>query len=381
MSSTGKPHNIKITKKLLAWYRRSRRDLPWRRTRDAYHIWVSEVMLQQTQVATVVPFYERFVARFPDVASLARAPLDDVLKQWEGLGYYARARNLHAAAREVVNRFGGSVPGDADAFRTLPGVGEYIGAAVPSIAFGVPTVVVDGNVKRVIARLFATAESVDRPAGAREIRRRADSLLDHAHPGDFNQALMELGATVCRPTGPSCGACPVAGACAALAAGTPEAFPRRDPRRAVPVQRIAVGVVRRNGRVLITRRAESGMLGGLWEFPGGKIGPDESAEQACRREIREEVNLDVEVGERVARVKHAYTHLKVEIDVFECRYAGGRVRLDGPTDHRWILLEETAHYAFPRANHKFIKTLRERALGPERRGGRRAAPRRRRDGI
>ncbi len=381
MRSTEKPHNGKITKKLLAWYRRSRRDLPWRRTRDAYYIWVSEVMLQQTQVATVVPFYERFLARFPDVASLARAPLDDVLKQWEGLGYYARARNLHAAAREVVNRFGGSVPGDADAFRTLPGVGEYIGAAVPSIAFGVPTVVVDGNVKRVIARLFATAESVDRPAGAREIRRLADSLLDRAHPGDFNQALMELGATVCRPTGPSCGTCPVADACAALAAGTPEAFPRRDPRRAVPVQRIAVGVVRRNGRVLITRRAESGMLGGLWEFPGGKIGPDESAEEACRREIREEVNLDVEVGERVARVKHAYTHLKVEIDVFECRHAGGRVRLDGPTDHRWILLEETAHYAFPKANHKFIKTLRERAVGRERRGARRAAPHRRRDGI
>jgi A/G-specific adenine glycosylase len=173
MSSTKTPRDEKVTKDLLAWYRRSHRDLPWRRTGDAYRIWVSEVMLQQTQVATVIPFYERFVARFPDLASLAQAPLDDVLKLWEGLGYYARARNLHAAAREVVDRFAGVVPRDAQEFRTLPGVGEYIGAAVPSIAFGVPAVVVDGNVKRVIARLFAFAESVDRPAGTPRSRREA----------------------------------------------------------------------------------------------------------------------------------------------------------------------------------------------------------------
>jgi A/G-specific adenine glycosylase len=379
--STNVPHGGKITKNLLAWYRRSHRDLPWRRTTDAYRIWVSEVMLQQTQVATVIPFYQRFVGRFPDLVSLARAPLDDVLKMWEGLGYYARARNLHAAARQVVDRFASVVPADAQEFRTLPGVGEYIGAAVPSIAFGVPVVVVDGNVKRVIARLFAFGESVDRPAGTREIRRLADSLLDRACPGDFNQALMELGAMVCRPAGPLCAECPVADACAARAGGNPEDFPRRDPRRAVPVQRIAVGVVRRNGRVLITRRAESGMLGGLWEFPGGKIGPGESAEEACRREIREEVNLDVEVGERVARVKHAYTHLRVEIDVFECRYAGGKVRLAGPTDHRWILLEEAAHYAFPRANHKFLKTLRERSAAAGGRGRKPAHTRRRSGSI
>ncbi len=316
-------------------------------------------MLQQTQVATVVPYYERFLARFPDLAALARAETDDVLKAWEGLGYYARARNLHAAARDVEARFGGTVPRDPEEFGSLRGVGDYIRAAVCSIAFDAPLAVVDGNVKRVVARMFAIDASIDRPAGARRVREIAGDLLDRDHPGDFNQALMELGATVCRPGGPLCGACPVSGGCAAFAAGTPEAFPRRDPRRAVPTQRIAVGVVDRNGRVLITRRGESGMLGGLWEFPGGKIGAEESAEDACRREIREEVNLDVEVGERVARVKHAYTHLRVEIEVFRCRYTGGRVRLNGPTDHRWILLEETGRYAFPKANHKFLSLLRE----------------------
>ena len=316
-------------------------------------------MLQQTQVATVIPYYEKFVARFPDVAALADAPLDDVLKAWEGLGYYARARNLHAAAREVVSRFDGRVPADSADFRTLPGVGEYIGAAVSSIAFSVPLAVVDGNVKRVIARLFALEESIDRPSGARMVRRHAESLLERTRPGDFNQSVMELGAMICRPASPSCETCPVSGECAARATGAPMSFPRRDPGRAVPTQKIAVGVVRRDGRVLITRRAESGMLGGLWEFPGGKVADGETPEEACRREIREEVSLDVEVGERVARVKHAYTHLRVELEVFECRYAGGEVRLNGPTDHRWILLEETGRYAFPKANHKFIKLLRQ----------------------
>jgi A/G-specific adenine glycosylase len=352
-----------ITNKLHTWYQRSHRDLPWRRSRDPYCIWVSEVMLQQTQVATVLPYYDRFVTRFPDVATLAAAPLDDVLKLWEGLGYYARARNLHAAARAVVEQFAGQVPRDSGTLRSLPGVGEYIAAAVASIAFGEPIAVVDGNVKRVIARLYAIDASIDRPEGAREVRRHADALLLRDHPGDFNQAMMEFGATVCRPVAPLCNDCPVSGACAGLATGSPEAFPRRDARRAVPTQRIAVGVVMHEGRVLITRRAETGMLGGLWEFPGGKIAEGESPEDACRREIKEEVDLEVDVRERVAQVTHAYTHLKVKIDVFECHYTGGAVQLDGPTDFRWILLEETAQYAFPRANHKFLKTLRERAGG------------------
>jgi A/G-specific adenine glycosylase len=360
MSSKPAPHDSKITKSLLDWYRRSNRDLPWRRTRDPWAIWVSEVMLQQTQVATVIPYYQRFLARFPDVAAAAAASLDDVLKHWEGLGYYARARNLHAAARRVVDEYGGEIPRDPDAFRKLPGVGEYIAAAVPSIAFGVPRAVVDGNVKRVIARLFALDESIDHRAGAKRIRELADELLDAGSPGDLNQAMMELGATVCRPATPACDACPVASWCAAFAAKKTTAYPVRSEKRVVPHQRIAVGVVERDGRVLITRRKESGMLGGLWEFPGGKIAEGESAEDACRREIREEVNLDVVVGERVARVKHAYTHLHVEIDVFACTVRGGNVVLDGPTDYRWITLEETGRFAFPKANHKFLNILREK---------------------
>ena len=319
-------------------------------------------MLQQTQVATVIPYYERFLARFPTLASLASAPIDDVLKLWEGLGYYARARNLHRAARAVVDEHGGAVPADAAAFASLPGVGSYMTAAVLSIAFDAPLAVVDGNVKRVIARLFALSDSVDRPAGARSVQARVSALLDRDDPGTFNQAVMELGALLCRPVNPLCDRCPVSDECVARSAGDVLAYPVRDARRAVPRQKIAVGVVSDGNRVLITRRAEKGMLGGLWEFPGGKVHQGEKPADACRREIREETGLRVEVGERIARVAHLYTHLAVEIDVFICSYHGGDVVLDGPSDHRWITLEETGEYAFPKANHKFMPAVRE-ALG------------------
>jgi len=364
----------KITDRLLDWYLRSHRELPWRRSLDPYRVWVSEVMLQQTQVATVIPYYQRFLQRFPDVAALAGAPLDDVLKSWEGLGYYARARNLHAAAREVVDAHGGSVPDDPAAFRALPGVGEYMTAAVQSIAFRAPLAVVDGNVKRVIARLFALRASVDRSTGARAVHEHARSLLDPRDPGAFNQAMMELGALVCRPHNPACNECPVSAWCEARALGTPDEFPVREQRRKVPVHRIAVGVVSDGERVLITRRAESGMLGGLWEFPGGKIQPTERARAACEREIREEVGLRVEVVARIARVRHAYTHLVVDIDVFHCHYRGGDVVLEGATDYRWITLDQTGDYAFPKANHKFLPAVRD-ALASRAEPG---SPRRRR---
>lgn len=354
----------RMTRDLLDWFAEAQRDLPWRHTRDPYRIWVSEVMLQQTQVRTVIPYYERFLARFPDVASLAQAPLDDVLKQWEGMGYYARARNLHAAARELVAENNGRVPDDSDRFGELPGVGAYIRAAVQSIAFGRPWAAVDGNVKRVLARAFGVEEAVDRPLGAHTIQDLADQLLDRNDPGAFNQAVMELGALVCRPANPDCPQCPWSHACIARAEGSPAQYPRKSPRRAVPTARIAVGVVSRRGRVLITRRAESAMLGGLWEFPGGKIRAGEGAADACRREIREETGLDVDVVERVTRVRHAYTHLKVEIEVFRCVHKQGRVRLQGPVDHRWILLEETGQYAFPKANHKFLSVLKQGRPAP-----------------
>lgn len=338
---------------LLEWYDAHKRDLPWRRTRDPYAVWVSEVMLQQTRVATVVPYFERFLREYPDVRSLAAAPLEKILKSWEGLGYYARARNLHRAAGIVAREMNGEIPGDYDAFRALPGAGDYIAAAVMSIAFGLPFAAVDGNFRRVLARLFLIGAAPT----ARIFRERAKEIIEPSRPGDSNQAVMELGALVCGPRQPDCPRCPVSGCCLAFAGSLQRAYPAPRERRPVPEYRVAVGVVRKGGRILITRRPEDGLLGGLWELPGGKIRPGESPEDACRREIAEEVGLAVRVNGRVARVGHAYTHFRVDIEVFDCEYVAGDVRLRAATDHRWILLEETARYAFPAANHKIFPHL------------------------
>jgi A/G-specific adenine glycosylase len=351
----------RIRRRLLAWFDRHQRRLPWRESVNPYEIWVSEVMLQQTRVDTVIPYYKSFLRRFPDVRALARAGDEEVLKAWEGLGYYARARNLHRAAREVVERYGAEVPSDPAAFRELSGVGEYVCSAVCSIAWSRPLAAVDGNVRRVLARLHALETPVNHPSGARVFQEHADRLLERSRPGDFNQAMMELGAVVCRPRVPRCADCPLSAECDAFASRRTGELPRRVPRRAVPSYRVAVGVVEEDGRVLITRRPPEGLLGGLWEFPGGKIRDGESAQSACVREIREEVNLEVEVEGHVGRVRHAYTHFRVELDVFRCRRKAGQVSLSGPVDHRWITLEEVDDYAFPRANHKFIPLLRDPA--------------------
>lgn len=348
-----------IARKLMRWYGDAARDLPWRRTTDPYAIWVSEVMLQQTQVRTAIPYYEAWMARFPDVRALAAADEDDVLKTWEGMGYYARARNLHRAAAIVARDHGGRVPRDPEVFGRLPGVGAYIRAAVTSIAFGTPVAAVDGNAKRVLARLFAVEAPVDRSSSGPVFAHYATQLLDPDDPGRFNQALMELGATVCRPVKVACPRCPLAARCRAHLDDRVEALPVRVGRPEAPVVHAAVGVVSDGRRVLITRRPSKGLLGGLWEFPGGKVRPGEPAQAACAREIREEAGIEVEVEAHLTHVQHTYTHFRLELDVFRCRLAGGEVVLNGPVDHRWVLLEELEGYAFPAANRKFFPLLRD----------------------
>jgi len=343
---------------LLRWFGKHGRSLPWRRTRDPYRIWVSEVMLQQTRVQTVIPYYRRFLRRFPSVASLAAADLETVLKAWEGLGYYGRARNLHRACRVVQGEHGGRIPRDPDAFRRLPGVGDYIGPAVSSIAFRAPVAAVDGNVKRVLSRLHAIATPIDLPASNTRFKKAAQSMLDPEDPGGFNQALMDLGALVCTPRSPACPRCPLRRFCRAHLSGRAERFPCRRPRPALPTRRVAVAVVSRGGRLLITRRPEQGLLGGLWEFPGGKIEEGESPEDACLRELKEETGITAAVIDRLATVRHAYTHFKVVLEVFRCAYRAGRVRLAGATGHRWVTVTELDGYAFPGANRKFIPLLR-----------------------
>jgi A/G-specific adenine glycosylase len=345
-------------KTLMNWYLENHRALPWRKTDNPYHIWVSEVMLQQTQVNTVSPYYRKFLQKFPTLKRLSQAPLQDVLKSWEGMGYYARARNFHRAAGIVQEKHSGTIPNDWNGFRQLPGVGDYIAAAVLSIAFGQPYPVVDGNVKRVLARLLQIDAPVNKSTSTMIFKETAEMLKDMQSPGTYNQAIMEIGAVICKPKKPLCDGCPLQPFCRAYKAGSVAAFPKKITPRRTPQYRIAVGVVVKNGRLLITQRKLDGLLGGLWEFPGGKIKKGEKPEAACVREIKEEVNLSISGLDHLARVKHAYTHFKIVMDVFCCKYKAGRVKLNGPAAHRWIKPDEIDQYPLPRANHKFLSKLK-----------------------
>ena len=343
---------------LLRWYRRHRRILPWREAPTPYRVWVSEVMLQQTQVATVVPYFDRFMARFPDLAALASADLQAVLKAWEGLGYYRRARNLHRAAGLVMAEHGGVIPGDPAVLGRLPGVGLYTAAAVASIAFGVPVAVVDGNVLRVGSRLWCLDQDSRQAALPREVRRRLDAaVVQSGDPSAFNQALMELGARVCRPRDPSCGECPCQADCLALAAGRVAELPVRSARPAVPHHRIAVGLLEHEGRVLIARRDEEQMLGGLWEFPGGKQEPGETLAETVVREFQEELGLAVQVGARLCTIRHAYSHFRITLSAYRCVPAGAVEALRCGRPVAWVPWDRLGEYPFPKANHKIFAAL------------------------
>ena len=343
---------------LLVWFERHQREMPWRDTDDPYRIWVSEVMLQQTQVKKVVDYYERFIARFPSVRDLAAAPLQDVLKVWEGLGYYARARNLHKAAQVIVNTLDGAIPLDYATFRKLPGVGDYSAAAVQSIAFNAPYAAVDGNIKRVLARLFLMDAPINDAKSAKVFQQQADALLDRDAPGLFNQAVMELGAMVCRPQSPTCLVCPVNAFCEAFDTMRQDEFPKRRASKPTPEHHLAVGVIYNSaGEVLITQRQLDGLLGGLWEFPGGEIAEGEAAEDACVRNIAEVVNLSVTNVRYLTRVRHAFTHFKIVVAVFRCDYTAGEVVLNGPRDAKWVTVAALRDYPLPRATHKFLGEL------------------------
>ena len=350
---------VRIQKALISWYHVNQRKLPWRETRDPYRIWVSEIMLQQTQVKTVIDYYKRFLDRFPDIFHLAAAETQDVLKCWEGLGYYARARNLHKAVRRLVENDNGRIPADWNAFRELPGVGEYIAAAVLSIAFEKPYPVVDGNVKRVLARLFEIKVPVNQSASFKRYQEAAAILLDANDPGTFNQAVMELGALVCKPRQPACAICAIAKWCRAFRNGRVAEFPVRLKRIPIPEYRMTIGVILKDQNLLIVQRPSDGMLGGLWEFPGGLRNAGETGASACVRNIRETVGLTVTVDCRLTTIRHAYTHFKIIADVFICRYGGGRVRRNGPVAHRWVSAKALERYPFPGSHHKFIPSLLE----------------------
>lgn len=313
----GEPSPADVRTRLLTWYDAKRRDLPWRRTRNPYHILVAEYLLQRTRIASGTPYYERFLERFPTVQDLASASLDDVMAVWEGLGFYSRARNLHAAARAIVGRHGGKVPRSFGELCALPGIGPYTAGAVGSIAFGLSVPAVDGNVSRVIARLFRIREEITSAPVRRRIGEIAARLVSTDRPGAFNQAMMELGATVCTPTSPACPRCPVERLCLARAAGEERELPVRRRARSAPVFPVVFGLVTAGRRVLLVRRPRGQLLGGLWALPGGeRRGKSEKADLIAA--VRSQAGVEVFVRERWSRVARTFSHRKWSGSIYRC---------------------------------------------------------------
>ena len=354
-----------IRRGVLRWFRKNRRVLPWRDDPTPYRVWVSEVMLQQTRTDTVLPYFERWMRRFPDVRALAKADLSDVLKVWEGLGYYSRAGNLHRAAKIVVAEHGGRIPRGFEAIRALPGIGRYTAGAILSIAFGQDVPVVDGNVARVISRLFAIEDDVTAKATQDRLWALAGALLPRGRAGEFNPALMEFGARVCTPRRPRCPSCPFQGHCLAFERGLVDVLPRKR-RKAIATHDVAIGVIWRGDRVFVQRRPLEGFLGGLWEFPGGKRLRGESIRGCLARELREEIGFRGEIGPPVLTIRHAYSMYRVRLHAFVCAWRGGAPRPQAQ-EWRWARLDDLSALAFPAANRRLIEALRAGGVpGPPR---------------
>jgi A/G-specific adenine glycosylase len=345
----------------LEWYDRNAAALPWRSPDpDPYAVWLSEVMLQQTQVETVIPYFLRFLDAYPTVRALADAPLDDILKLWEGLGYYSRARNLYRAAQVVAYELDERFPDTPEALLKLPGVGRYTAGAIASIAFGRQAALVDGNVYRVFARLMDYDGDITTPPAQAQMWAWAEAWVPAERAGDYNQAVMELGRTVCTPKQPRCPSCPLSERCLARANGTQAERPVKKKAGKKPHYEVAAGVVRgEDGRLLIAQRPLEGLLGGLWEFPGGKQEAGETLPECLMRELDEELGITVEVGAELCAVRHAFTHFSITLHAFECRLVDGEPRPIQANALAWVTEDELDRYGFGKADREVIRFLRD----------------------
>jgi A/G-specific adenine glycosylase len=340
-------------KKLLDWYRREGRRLPWRQTHNPYRIWVSEVMLQQTQVATVLPYYRRFIKTLPTVQTLARAPLQQVLKLWEGLGYYARARNLHRAARQVIREWKGKFPSDPTLLQTLPGVGRSTAGAIASLAFKKRAAILDGNLRRVFCRLLAIEASGNSPVIQEQLWDFSERILPRDNAAELNQALMDLGATICAPKKPSCLLCPVRDLCHAFRLGIQERIPLTARRKALPHYHRVVAIIQRGPQVLIIKRAEQGLLGGLWGLAEAPMANPLDDVQQAKRALMDLWGIEVKILQTMRPVEHTFTHLRTTYHPIVCQYASGSPQRT--TIYRWVSFQQLSDFPFPAATLKILR--------------------------
>lgn len=340
-------HDASFSGRLLNWYAGNGRVLPWRGSSDPYAILVSEYMAQQTRVETVIPYFLSWMERFPTIQALASAPQETVLKAWEGLGYYARARNLHKAAGMIVENHGGIIPGSVEELRRLPGVGAYTAAAVASLAFGADLPALDGNLRRVLARVIALPVDPHSSGGAALLSETARRLLPPGRAGDFNQALMDLSSQVCLAKNPRCTDCPLSSFCEAFKQNRQADLPVRAKKTPVPIITVTAGILRKDAgaAVLLSKRPADGLLGGMWEFPGGKQESGESLPECLERELREELDVEVRVGKQIGVFKHAYSHFKVVLHAFECAIIEGDPRPLASEGLAWVPVERLGGYA------------------------------------
>lgn len=348
-----------IIKELISWYQENARDLPWRRTNDPYAIWVSEIMLQQTRVETVIPYYIRWMAELPTLSALVSADQDQVLKLWEGLGYYSRALNLHKAAALVIENFDGKLPNDRKSLESLPGIGRYTAGAIASIAFNKQAPILDGNIKRVFTRLFDITTPIKTSQTEKELWIIAEELLPEANPGDFNQALMELGALICLPKNPNCEVCPLKSSCLAQELNLQSFRPVREEKAPPPHLQVTAAVIENNGKVLLAKRPAEGLLGGMWEFPGGKQEENETLPETLTREIKEELKATIQVGEFLGTYDHAYTHYKVTLHAYRCHLLSDDLQMHYHTALDWVTLDSLEDYPMGKLDRLIASRLLE----------------------
>ncbi len=354
-----------ISQRLLEWYKDHARGLPWRQENpDPYAVLVSEIMLQQTRVETVIPYYERWMEHFPNLQSLAQAPLEEVLRYWEGLGYYSRARNIHRTAQILVHSHQGKFPQEVSQLQKLPGIGAYTAAALASIAFGQKIAAIDGNIRRVISRLFQIEEPVSLPETQEKIKDLAQKCLPPDNTGDYNQALMDLGAMVCLPRSPKCAICPLTQFCQAYQNGKQNEIPVKISKKAIPSVIVTAAIIEDKDRVLIAQRPVNGLLGGLWEFPGGKIEDGETLSECLSREILEELGVQIEVGEPFGVYKHTYTHFKVVLHAFKAQIKDSQLPHPIQAEEiRWAPISSLHEYPMGKIDRLIARDLLERKYG------------------
>jgi A/G-specific adenine glycosylase len=336
---------------LLQWYKKNRRDLPWRRTTDPYAIWVSEIMLQQTQVATVIPYYQRFLKSFPTVRHLARADLSTVLKVWEGLGYYLRARNLHRASQVVLNGFHGNIPNNLKDLLSLPGIGRSTAGAILSFAFQKEAPILDGNAKRVISRLFAVSGHPAKGKTEDLLWKTSESLIPKGFSNPFNQALMDLGSMLCTPKEPQCSKCPLRGLCKGKLSGEPERFPTKTIRKKIPHIEGISAVIRDHGKVLLLQRPPEGLLGGLWEFPNWKNEEKGRPRFKLRNYIKKDMGMTVEVKELIGTFRQTFSHFKLTLQVFGC------LHLHAKRKGKWVSIQDLHLFPMSRIHRRISEKM------------------------